>query len=97
MARTFYSGETIRCTARDLTHSDSGSVTSGATGTMKLYDAGGAEVASGSVSNGGSGDDWFADLTAPTVSVDTEYTVKADVAKTGAVWRATEPITVRPF
>lgn len=97
--RHFKAGSTIRVTAKDLTHSDTGSVTTGATGTITLYDAAGVLVDTQTPSNGGSGDDWHVDFVAPnpTPSAAAEYTVKADIAKSGAVYRDTETIIIEGF
>lgn len=56
--------DTIRVTARDVTHQTTGAVTSGLTGNVKLYDASNDLLGTyGIVSN--SDDDWYVDITAP--------------------------------
>lgn len=97
--RHFKAGSTIRVTAKDLTHSESGAVDTGATGTIKLYDADGLLVDSQTPTNGGSGDDWHVDFTAPDPSpaASAEYTIKADITKTGAIYRDDETIIIESF
>lgn len=96
MALTVLAGETVRITARDLTHSDSGSVTTGATVTIGIYDADDDIVGTTATgATGGSGDDWFADMTAPSNAG--EYTIKATAVKTGATWKSKEPLIVKAF
>lgn len=94
MALTVYSGETVRVTAADLTHSDSGSVTSGATVTVQLFDGDDVQVGTDYAATA-AGDDWYADLTAPTDAG--EYTVKVTAVKSGATWKGKEPILVKAF
>lgn len=94
MALTVYPGETVRITAADLTHSDSGPVTTGATVTIALYDADGT-ISGEAVSGAVTGADWSADVTAPaTVG---EYTVKVTATKSGATWKGKEPLSVKAF
>lgn len=94
MALTVYPGETIRITAADLTHVDSGPVTTGAMVTIAVYDADG--VISGDVVNGSvTGDDWSADVAAPATAG--EYTVKITATKSGATWKGKEPLSVKAF
>jgi hypothetical protein len=96
MALTVLAGETVRITARDLTHSDSGSVTTGATVTVGIYDSADTIVGSTATgATGGSGDDWYADITAPSNAG--EYTVKVTAVKTGATWKSKEPLIVKAF
>lgn len=97
MALVVYAGETVRVTARDLTHSDSGPVLSGATVTVALYDPDGTLVQSQNTSTAGSGDDWWLDFTAPTPTADAQYVFKATAVKSGATWKGKEPLTVKVF
>lgn len=94
MALYCLAGETIRVKAKDLTHASDGSVTSGVTGTIGIYTTAGAtETEDTSPSN--SGDDWYADLTAPSTAG--EYVIKISLTYSGAVWRARDPLIVRAF
>jgi hypothetical protein len=92
---TFYPAETIRITAKDLTHSDSGSVTSGATVTIAVYNPDGSLYQTQTVMNPGANDDWWADFAAPSSAG--QYTVKLTAVKSGATWKSTGVINVRPF
>jgi hypothetical protein len=93
MALQVFAGETVRITARDLTHADDGPVTSGATVTHAIYDNAGALV--DSVTATASGDDWYGDLAAP----DTAglYTVKSTATKSGATWKGRTELEVETF
>lgn len=89
-----YAGETVRITAADLTHSDSGSVTSGATVTVQVFDAAGVQVGTDATATA-SGDDWSADIAAPATAG--EYEIKATAVKSGATWKGKEPLRVLSF
>lgn len=95
MLETFYPGETVRLTAKDLTHADSGSVTTGATVTVSLYNPDGTLNTTQIAATGGSGDDWFADLAAPATLG--EYAVKITAVKDGATWKGKNSIRVEAF
>jgi hypothetical protein len=93
--RTYYPGETMRLSARNLTHADSGSVTSGATVTIAIYAADGALSSTNEASTGGSGDDWYVDVAAP--ATPGTYTVRITATKDGAVWKGKGAIRVETF
>lgn len=96
MALVVYAGETVRITAKDLTHSDSGSVTTGATVTIQLFDSAGVQSGSDATgATGGTGDDWFSDVAAPSTAG--EYEVKVTAVKSGATWKGKEPLRVLTF
>lgn len=90
-----YPGETLRLTAADLTHSDSGAVTSGATVTITILNPDGTQFATSSADNGGVGDDWFHDFTGPTTPG--VYAVQFVAAKTGATAKARGTVRVLAF
>lgn len=93
MAKTVHVGETVRVTARDLTHLDSGPVLSGATVTIAVYDRTDTQVST--ATGTASGDDWYADVAAPATAG--EYTIKVTAVKSGATWKAQEPLSVLAF
>ena len=95
MAFTAYVSETLRVKAKDLTHSDSGAVTTGATVTVDVYDAANVMISTASTTVVGSGDDWWIDITAP-ATVGT-YSVRVTAVKSGATWKAAETLSVLPF
>jgi len=93
MAFTAYVNETLRVTAQDLFHSDSGAVTSGATVTVAVYDAAGVLQSTASITTPPTpGDDWWIDITAPaTAGV---YSIRVTAVKSGATWESVETLTV---
>lgn len=93
MASEYYIGSTVRITAADLTHSDDGPVTSGATVTVTLYDSAGEQVSTGAATV--SGDDWFVDVASP--DDPGIYVVKVSADVDGAVWRDKVQLTYRAF
>ncbi len=58
-------GDTLRITAKDVSHATTGSVTTGLVGTARIerYETG--VVLAGPAALVASGDDWYADLIAP--------------------------------
>lgn len=97
MALVFYDGETITVTAQSLRHRISGAVTSGAVVTVGLFDADGVQVGTDYTATA-TDDDWIVDVPAPMPGGDeAEYTVKITAVKTGATWKAKEPIKVKAF
>lgn len=95
MALIVYAGETVRVTAKDLTHSDSGPVLAGATVTVALFDESDVQVSTQSTTTAGSGDDWWIDFDAP--ATPGEYQVKASAVKSGATWKGREPLAVKAW
>jgi hypothetical protein len=93
MARTVYAGETVRITAEDLTHADSGAVTSGATVTIDLYEPDGTLVSTNTAA--AAGDDWFFDLDMP--ATPGQYRILIEATYNGAVARDRLLLTVKPF
>lgn len=83
MASEYYLGETVRITAADLTHSDDGPVTAGATVTVTLHDATGAQLSSTSAT--ADGNDWHVDLSSP--DDPGIYTAKVTADVDGVIWR----------
>lgn len=72
------------------------SITSGATVTVNVYNAAGTlDSGPHSASNGGSGDDWYYDLTAPSTAG--QYQVKVTATVNSAVGKGTLLLTVKPF
>ncbi len=94
MAIEVYAGETVRITAKDLTHATDGPVTAGAVVTVTLYDPAGAQVG-GSYTATASGDDWYVDIAAPLTAG--QYEVKVVAVKSGATWKDRLKLTVKPF
>jgi hypothetical protein len=92
---SYYAGETMRLTARNLTHSDTGPVTAGATVTIALYNPDGTLNTSSTASTGGSGDDWYVDVAAPLTPG--EYAVKVTASVASATWKARGSIRVEAF
>jgi hypothetical protein len=95
MLKTFYAGETMRLKAKDLMHSDSGSVTAGAIVTITVANPDGTQYAQQTAATGESGDDWFVDLAAP--ASPGEYTVKIVAVKDGATWKGKDSVRVVSF
>ena len=93
MAKEVYVGETVRITAKDLTHATTGSVTSGATVAVTVYDLDGTVLNTGNAA--ADGDDWYRDVVAPSVAGQYRVGVVATVA--GAVAKGDLCLTVRPF
>jgi hypothetical protein len=93
MASEYFLGETVRITAADLTHSDDGPVTSGATVTVALYDA--ADTLLDSDTASASGSDWSFDLPSPDDPGIYIVKVTADVG--GVVWRDKVQLAYLPF
>jgi hypothetical protein len=93
MAREVYAGESVRITAKDLTHADDGPVTAGATVTIDLYEPDGTLVSTNTAA--ASGDDWFIDVEMP--NTPGQYEVRIDAAYNGAVARDKLRLTVRPW
>jgi hypothetical protein len=83
MASEYYIGSTVRITAADLTHSDDGPITSGATVTVALYDA--ADTLLDSDTATADGNDWSYDLVSP--DDPGIYVVKVTADVSGVVWR----------
>lgn len=92
---SYYPGETMRLTARNLTHSDTGSVTAGASVTISLYNPDGTLNTSGTAATSGVGDDWYVDMVAPTTPG--EYQVRVTAVVSGAIWKARASIRVEAF
>lgn len=92
MAFTAYVNETLRVTAQDLTHSDTGAVTTGATVTVAVYNAAGVLQSTASTTTAGSGDDWWIDITAPATAG--TYEIRVTAVKSGATWSTVETLTV---
>jgi hypothetical protein len=94
MAREVHTGETVRITAKDLTHADTGSVTVGADVTISMYDVEGEIIG---IENIGvaEGDDWYFDLTMP--DDPGQVTVKVVATVDGATAKDSLQLTVRPF
>ena len=93
MASEYYIGSTVRITAADLTHSDTGPVTTGATVTITLYDANDDIVSTNEAEV--TGNDWSYDLASPlTAGI---YTVKVEADALGVVWRDKMQLTYLPF
>lgn len=93
MASEFYLGSTVRITAADLTHSDDGPVTTGATVTVKVYTAAGVELSSNTAT--ATGNDWSYDLPSPvTAGI---YTAKITADVDGVIWRDKTQLTYVPF
>jgi hypothetical protein len=90
-----FPGETIRLSANDLTHTDSGAVTTGATVTISLYNPDESLNSTQSGDNGGSGDDWYYDFTAP--ATPGEYQFKITAEKSGATAKGKDSIRVKAF
>lgn len=90
-----YPGETVRLSANDLTHRDAGAVTSGATVLISLYDPDGILVETQGAGNGGVGDDWWYDFTAPATPGTYEFKITAE--KDGATAKGKDAIRVKPF
>jgi hypothetical protein len=81
MAITVEPGDTFRITAKDVTHIDTGPVTTGLTGTATIKSAAGTTV-DGPDNLVNSGDDWYADFPAP-ATVGT-YTIVVTMTVGGA-------------
>ena len=92
MTQRFYATETIHISADDLTLLTGGSVTTGASVVLSIADENDVDVSTITITAPTSGDDWGADLAAP--STPGVYFVKAQATKSGAVWRAKERIYV---
>ena len=90
-----YAGETIRITAKDLIHSDTGPVTAGAVVTITIFNPDGSQFATATADNGGAGDDWHHDFAGPSVPGEYPFTITA--TKTGATAKAKDAIRVRAF
>jgi hypothetical protein len=93
MASEYFVGETVRITAADLTHSDDGPITSGATVTVALYDA--ADTLLDSDTASADGNDWSFDLPSPDDPGIYVVKVTADVG--GVVWRDRVQLAYLPF
>jgi hypothetical protein len=94
MAREVRIGETVRITAKDLTHADSGAVTSGATVTISMYDADGDIIGIPNTATNAD-DDWYFDLTMP--ATPGQVLVKVVATKSGATAKDEVVLTVKPF
>ena len=91
-----YVGETLTLGVDDLTLLVGGSVTSGASVVITIRDDLSRLVESSvTITAPLSGDDWRADLTAPTVPG--VYTVAVSATKSSKVLRGTQDLTVLPF
>lgn len=88
-----YVGGTVRIKARDLTHLDSGPVTTGATVTIVITNPDGSQLSSDVATN--VNDDWSIDKTMP--SVIGLYEVKATAVKSGATAKRKGFIRVKGF
>lgn len=93
MAKEVYAGETVRITAKDLTHATSGPVTVGATVAVTLYDLDGTVLSTGNAA--ADGDDWYRDITAPATAG--QYRVGIVATVSGAVAKDALFLTVKPF
>jgi hypothetical protein len=94
MASEFYVGSTVRITAADLTHSDTGAVISGATVTVALYEADGSTLLDSDTATA-DGNDWSYDLPSPDDPGIYVVKVTADVG--GVVWRDKVQLAYLPF
>ena len=56
--------DTVRFTARDVTHATTGPVTSGLTGNVTIYNAANALVGTYAIASN-NGDDWYVDVPTP--------------------------------
>ena len=90
-----HAGETLTLGVDDLTLIVGGSVTSGASVTISIVDGDGDTEASTTITSPLSGDDWRADLDAPSVPGD--YFVKVSAVKSGKTWRGKSRLTVNPW
>jgi hypothetical protein len=95
MLKTYYPGEMMRLSAKDLTHADTGAVDTGATVTISLYNPDGTLSGTQTATTGGLGDDWFVDMPAP--ATPGEYAVKMTAVKAGATWKGKNSIRVETF
>jgi hypothetical protein len=90
-----YEGESVRLTAKDLTHISEGSVTTGADVVITLYDLNGDEISHSTAIVAGASDDWYADFAAP--GTPGEYEFKIVAQKSGATWKGKDSIRVKAF
>jgi hypothetical protein len=93
MASEFYIGSTVRIIAADLTHSDDGPVTAGATVTVALHNAAGTQLSSNTAT--ADGNDWSYDLPSP--AEPGIYTAKVTANVDGVIWRDKVQLTYTPF
>ena len=93
MASEFYIGSTVRITAADLTHSEDGAVTTGATVAVALYDAADTLLSTNNAT--ATGNDWSYDLPSP--DDPGIYTVKVTADKDGTIWRDKVQLVYKPF
>lgn len=96
---TRLSGVTMRFIVDDLTDILGQPVTSGAGVAINLYDQNGVLVATGSVGQNADPDNdtYYADITLPTVTRVTPYTVRATGTKNGAEYKDVGIVWVEPL
>lgn len=96
---TRLSGTTMRFIVDDLTDIAGQPVTSGANITINLYDQNNVLITTGSVGQNADPDNdtYYADITLPTVTRTTPYTIQATGSKNGADYKDVGIVWVEPL